>query len=303
MCGASRRERERAAQLNMVLGLLLLVVFVRGITSTGSVPTYQQKDRRSGETLTCNQCPKGTYVVKHCTRDQQTVCGPCPSLHYTAFWNYLDKCRYCNVFCGENQVETRQCSATHNRVCECQPGYYLNFEFCMKHSTCPPGYGVSKPGDANADTKCDPCLPGHFAASSSKPCRRHTDCASSGLEVNVPGTRSHDTLCTTCRKYKHQGTGGNSSDCDQAVVEFLAYQNIPLKKLKHLDPNFRHNRKQSSGTQKEWAARKQLLALLTQWQKTTGDKPLIDTLLERLKRAKLHHVEEKLKRRFLTQLN
>jgi len=51
------------------------------------------------------------------------VCAPCPDLHYTHYWNYLEKCLYCNVICGERQVEVQQCNATHNRACQCQEGF------------------------------------------------------------------------------------------------------------------------------------------------------------------------------------
>ncbi|XP_010289316.1 PREDICTED: tumor necrosis factor receptor superfamily member 6B-like, partial [Phaethon lepturus] len=96
--------------------------------------------------LTCQQCPPGTFVAQHCTRDRQTVCAPCPDLHYTQYWNYLEKCRYCNVICEEKQVEVQQCNSTHNRVCQCQEGYYSEMEFCIRHSECPPGSGVEKLG-------------------------------------------------------------------------------------------------------------------------------------------------------------
>lgn len=109
-------------------------------------PTYQWKDAVTNEKLTCQQCPPGTFVAQHCTRDGQTVCEPCPDLHYTQYWNYLEKCRYCNVICGEKQVEVQQCNSTHNRVCQCQEGYYSEMEFCIRHSKCPPGSGVEKLG-------------------------------------------------------------------------------------------------------------------------------------------------------------
>lgn len=110
-------------------------------------PTYQWKDAVTSERITCQQCPPGTFVAQHCSRDRVTVCEPCPDLHYTQYWNYLEKCRYCNVICGEKQVEVQQCNATHNRACQCQQGYYSNMEFCIRHSECPPGSGVVKPGE------------------------------------------------------------------------------------------------------------------------------------------------------------
>ncbi|XP_010152852.1 PREDICTED: tumor necrosis factor receptor superfamily member 6B-like, partial [Eurypyga helias] len=113
-----------------------LLLFLAELVS-GNKPTYQWKDAASNEVITCHQCPPGTFVARHCTQKTETVCDPCPELHYTQYWNYLEKCRYCNVICGEKQVEVQQCNATHNRVCQCQEGYYSEMEFCIRHSGCP----------------------------------------------------------------------------------------------------------------------------------------------------------------------
>lgn len=85
-------------------------------------------------------------MAQHCTKERPTVCAPCPDLHYTHYWNYLEKCLYCNVICGERQVEVQQCNATHNRACQCQEGFHAEMEFCVQHSECPPGSGVVKLG-------------------------------------------------------------------------------------------------------------------------------------------------------------
>lgn len=130
-----------------------LLLFLAELGSDAQ-PTYQWKDAVTHEKVTCQQCPPGTFVSQHCSRDRQTVCAPCPELHYTHYWNYLEKCRYCNVICGERQVEVQPCNSTHNRVCQCQEGYYSEMEFCLPHSECPPGFGVEKlgeyPGGVNA---------------------------------------------------------------------------------------------------------------------------------------------------------
>lgn len=133
--------------LQWVFAPLLLFLAELGCSAQ---PTYQWKDVVTREKLICQQCPPGTFVAQHCTRDRQTLCAPCPDLHYTQYWNYLEKCRYCNVICGEKQVEVQQCNSTHNRVCQCQEGYYSEMEFCIKHSECPPGSGVKELGKSPA---------------------------------------------------------------------------------------------------------------------------------------------------------
>lgn len=125
------------------LPTLLLVLAVRG---AADAPTYPWRDTTTREWLTCTQCPPGTFVQQPCRRDQPTTCGACPPRHYTQFWNYLERCRYCNVICGEHEEEAQPCGATHNRACRCRPGFFAHAGFCLEHAQCPPGAGVTAPG-------------------------------------------------------------------------------------------------------------------------------------------------------------
>nr|XP_054112900.1 regulator of telomere elongation helicase 1 isoform X7 [Callithrix jacchus] len=126
-----------------VLPTLLLVMATRG---AAEAPTYPWRDPETEEWLVCAQCPPGTFVQRPCRRDSPTMCGPCPPRHYTQFWNYLERCRYCNVLCGEREEEARPCQATHNRVCRCRAGFFAHAGFCLGHTPCPPGTGVTAPG-------------------------------------------------------------------------------------------------------------------------------------------------------------
>ena len=123
---------------------LLLALAARG--AAASVPTYPWRDAETGEWLVCDQCPPGTFVQRPCGRDSPTTCGACPPRHYTPFWNYLERCRYCNVICGEREEEARPCGATHNRACRCRSGFIEHAGFCLEHASCPPGAGVAAPG-------------------------------------------------------------------------------------------------------------------------------------------------------------
>ncbi|NXL93116.1 TNF6B factor, partial [Alectura lathami] len=281
-----------------VFASLLLLLAELGCCSP---PTYQWRDAETKEQVTCQQCPPGTFVARHCTRDRPTACEPCPELHYTHYWNYLEKCRYCNVICGERQVEVQQCNATHNRACQCQQGYHAEQEFCVRHAECPPGSGVVKLGSPLENTQCRPCSQGSFSSSSSstEPCRAHQDCARLGKATNVPGNQYHNALCTSCRlggSNSTRGPAAGDEDCEQAVIDFVAYQNIPLRKLKRLQQILeRAPRKQLLETKA--VAQEKLRAILTH--RRQGNKAVTKELLEALRAIKLHSIEEKVRERFL----
>lgn len=123
---------------------MLFLLF--GVSAVQSVPTFQHDDPVTGRSLTCNQCPPGTYMAAYCTATTQTKCLPCKSQHFTEVWNYLPKCLYCYNFCSENQEVETECSATTNRVCRCKEGFYMINDFCMRHSECGVGHGVKTKG-------------------------------------------------------------------------------------------------------------------------------------------------------------
>ncbi|XP_058859947.1 tumor necrosis factor receptor superfamily member 6B-like isoform X2 [Acipenser ruthenus] len=260
-------------------------------------PTYQWNG------VTCQQCRPGTFVKQHCTREKETQCEACPALYYTQYWNYVDKCRYCNVFCAEKQIETQQCNATHNRKCECESGYYLDFEFCTRHSPCPPGSGVVRNGTPYQDVTCAPCEEGYFSSksSSTQPCQKHKECGE-GLLVSLHGSESHDTLCTTCDKYEThngtvEGTAGNG-DCDTAVVQFVAYQEIHPRKLRRLFQLTRGYIKREA-EEKGHLSQKHLMSLLSSIKQNVNGTPFINVILPMLEKAKLHNIVKKVKGRFL----
>ncbi|XP_072096530.1 tumor necrosis factor receptor superfamily member 6B-like [Mobula birostris] len=275
-----------------------ICIALGGIISSSAVllevkPTYQRTDEITGQLVICEKCPPGTFVEKHCTSSHPTICGSCPDLHYTQYWNYLRKCRYCNVFCVEHQYEKQQCNSTHNRVCECKPGYYLEFEFCLKHKVCPAGSGVTKAGTAFEDTICEQCSDGFFSStwSSSEPCKAHTKC-DEGLVVNVPGNRYHNTLCTPCKK--GIGCSINKKVCNEALIQFVAYQRIPIKKLvKFLNLLSIHNARK---------IHKQILPedknmmfvilqpLLMKWKEDVDEEHVFEIMVSILEKAKMRNV-------------
>ncbi|XP_073463474.1 tumor necrosis factor receptor superfamily member 6B [Aquarana catesbeiana] len=118
----------QSSGLKLSLALFLLVL--EGTCTF--TPTYKWTDQETGEDITCQQCPRGTFVAKHCTSTSRTDCQPCPEHHYTAYWNYVEKCRFCNVICEDREQVKHECNATHNRVCECKPGFRWHSHYCVK---------------------------------------------------------------------------------------------------------------------------------------------------------------------------
>lgn len=115
---------------------VVVSLFLVSIASADrSAPTYEWTDE-SGNTIMCQKCPPGTYVAAHCSSKSKTVCQACPEEHYAQYWNYLDKCRFCNVICQEGEKVKDECNSTHNRVCECQPGYHRSGDYCVKDLQC-----------------------------------------------------------------------------------------------------------------------------------------------------------------------
>lgn len=220
------------------LSALLLALAAPWAAGTGAL-TYPWRDVETREWLVCSQCPPGTFVQQPCRRDSPTTCGACPPRHYTQFWNYLERCRYCNVICGEREEEARPCEPTHNRACRCRPGFFAHAGFCLEHEPCPPGSGVAVPGTPSQNTQCQPCGPGTFSArsSSSERCQPHRNCSALGLALNVPGSPSHDALCTTCVGFPlstaEPGAPG-AEECERALIDFVAFQDLSFKKFLRL---------------------------------------------------------------------
>ncbi|XP_075917102.1 uncharacterized protein LOC142921774 [Petromyzon marinus] len=141
--------------------LLLLLVVMTGAAAAASADVSPMP---SPSQPPCGLCPPGHHVSLPCstkaseqqqqqllledTSDVEARCTPCPPRHYTQFWNSLDRCLYCGSPCKEGQRLAKECSPTHDRVCECEPGTFLTLpqEFCERHSGCAAGHGVVTKG-------------------------------------------------------------------------------------------------------------------------------------------------------------
>ncbi|XP_046923808.1 regulator of telomere elongation helicase 1 isoform X2 [Lynx rufus] len=103
----------------------------------------------------------------------------------------------------------------------------------------PRRHAPSESGTPSQNTQCQPCPPGTFSASSSssEQCQPHRNCTALGLVLNVPGSASHDALCTSCAGFP-LGTpepgGPGAEECERAVIDFVAFQDWSFKKLLRL---------------------------------------------------------------------
>ncbi|KAK6490869.1 tumor necrosis factor receptor superfamily member 6B-like [Huso huso] len=263
------------------------------------VETYLHQDPITGQTLTCNRCPPGQHLQNHCTATHQTICAPCSENYYTQYWNYIEKCQYCNNFCKENQLVKKECSPFHNRVCECRKGYYWHFEFCIKHSECPPEYGVKVEGTPHKDTVCEKCPPGWFSSVSSKHemCLKHTDCESLNLIQIISGTGWHDNLCSSCTDPK--ATGGRTSR-EEILALFFARQNMAHKQVIRFGRKlFGREAQKIFKKAGNISPQKLMILYIKEWksgQNTDGNTS--EEFLEKLREARLKKVAKRLEKKF-----
>ncbi|XP_061437082.1 uncharacterized protein LOC133362139 isoform X1 [Lethenteron reissneri] len=143
--------------MTTVIATMLLVA----TTGAAAASTVSADDaKKPSPSHPCGLCPPGHHVSLTCSTkaeegqqqqledasDVESRCTRCPPRHYTQFWNSLDRCLYCGPGCKEGQRLAKECSPTHDRVCECEPGTFLLQEFCVPHRSCAAGHGVVTKG-------------------------------------------------------------------------------------------------------------------------------------------------------------
>ncbi|GAB1301074.1 Tumor necrosis factor receptor superfamily member 21 [Apodemus speciosus] len=159
--------------------------------------TYRHVDRTTGQVLTCDKCPAGTYVSEHCTNTSLRVCSSCPAGTFTRHENGIERCHDCSQPCPWPMIERLPCAALTDRACICPPGMYQSNGTCAPHTVCPVGWGVRKKGTENENVRCKQCARGTFSdvPSSVMKCKAHTDCLGQNLVVVKPGTKETDNVC------------------------------------------------------------------------------------------------------------
>ncbi|XP_033012889.1 tumor necrosis factor receptor superfamily member 1B-like [Lacerta agilis] len=147
----------------------------------------------------CSLCPPGSRVLEKCTENADTKCGACDEGTYTDVWSTAGLCFSCSPSCKTGLVQTKECTRTQDRVCQCPPHHFCQLalsgtcRWCKLYQQCQKGYGVATPGTEKSDVECVPCGPGTFSdvESHSASCRPHRICES---EI-TPGNSTHDAVC------------------------------------------------------------------------------------------------------------
>ncbi|XP_041809846.1 tumor necrosis factor receptor superfamily member 1B isoform X1 [Chelmon rostratus] len=156
-----------------------------------------------GSNLCCKKCLPGHRLKQTCSETTEAVCEQCPAGQYMEGTNYSPNCFSCNKCKSVKGLrEVQNCSPTTRSKCGCQSGMYCIMGFddpfcseCSKYKQCRVGYGVSVPGTADSDVKCERCPDGTFSdsVSSMDRCRPHTNCH--GRVVVKKGDATSDTEC------------------------------------------------------------------------------------------------------------
>ncbi|CAN2388237.1 Tumor necrosis factor receptor superfamily member [Pristimantis euphronides] len=152
-------------------------------------------------------CDRGSFVKNHCTSNStSSVCVICEENTYIDHPNGHDKCfrcKDCDTWVG--LIVKYQCTSTSNTVCECKADHFcqdIDCDYCDKHTQCPPGQYVRKPGTVKTDTVCANCPQGQFSnETDSVLCFPWTTCSSLGLVLYKEGTSSSDSLCKEGRSH------------------------------------------------------------------------------------------------------
>ncbi|KAM3613710.1 uncharacterized protein V6R79_003942 [Siganus canaliculatus] len=261
-------------------------------------PKYQYRDPVTSDLLTCDQCPPGTAVRRHCTADTPTECQACPEKHFAENWHWRDTCQYCTSVCKEKQLVKQQCNSTHDQLCECAPGFHLVVEFCIEHNTCPPGQGVTALGTPESDTVCKHCPAGYFSSSdsSTEPCKPHRNCSDLGLKTLRRGTSTSDSLCDrakTCSQH-HTVCHNDVTLCEEAVYQSLSslrLSSVPLERLLETLPGRRVDRKSVERLKKSCSPQQQVLQLLRLWREQNKDHEKLYSIIQ-----DVNHCERKVSR-------
>ncbi|XP_060906950.1 tumor necrosis factor receptor superfamily member 11B-like [Labrus mixtus] len=266
-------------------------------------PKYQYRDSVTSDLLLCDQCPPGTAVKQRCTAGTPTECQACPERHFAENWHWGDTCQYCTSVCKERQLVKQQCNSTHDQLCECAPGFHLVVEFCIAHSTCPPGHGVTALGTPVSDTVCERCPSGHFSScgSSTEPCQPHRNCSDLGLKTLRWGTSTLDSLCCTqdktalldCSQH-HTMCYTDVTLCEEVVFQSLSslrLSSVPLERLLESLPGRRVDHKNLERLKKSCSPQQQVLQLLRLWREQNKDQDKLYGIIQGV-----NHCERKVSR-------
>ncbi|KFO35200.1 Tumor necrosis factor receptor superfamily member 11B [Fukomys damarensis] len=261
-----------------------LDISIKWTTQETFPPKYLHQDPETSRQLMCDKCPPGTYLKQHCTVRRKTVCAPCPDHSYTDSWHNSDECLYCSPVCKELQYVKQECNRTHNRVCECEDGRYLELEFCLKHRSCPPGFGVLQAGTPERNTVCRRCPDGFFSNETSPkaPCRKHTNCSLLGLLLTQKGNATSDSICSG-NSETTQKCGIDVTLCEEAFFRFAVPTKFTPNWLSVLVDNLPGTKVNSESIERikrRHSSQEQTFQLLKLWKQQNKDQDMIKKIIQ-----------------------
>ena len=111
--------------------------------------------------------------------------------------NATSGCHKCSK-CPKNGKVLRSCSTSHDTICICERGTYLDilaYE-CKPCSPCPHGHGVWKKCNRHHDTVCRSCMPGFYSGviSNELGCSPCDKCTSNQIMLQEC-SRIENTVC------------------------------------------------------------------------------------------------------------
>ncbi|XP_032633128.1 tumor necrosis factor receptor superfamily member 11B isoform X2 [Chelonoidis abingdonii] len=265
--------------------LVFLDISVKWTTQETAVPKYLHYDPVTSRQLMCDQCPPGTYVKQHCTATKKTQCAPCPDQYYAEDWNNNDECQYCNTVCKELQYVKQECNGTQNRVCECTEGRYLELEFCLRHTECPPGFGVVQPGSPESDTICQRCPEGFFSneTSSKAACEKHTNCSALGHKIALNGNAVRDNVCHENTDASTQKCGIDVTLCEEALFRFAVPEKLTPNWLNVLTdglPGTKINSENIERIKQKQSSQEQMFQLLKLWKQQNKEQDIVKKIIQ-----------------------
>uniref|UniRef100_H3DBD5 Tumor necrosis factor receptor superfamily, member 1B n=1 Tax=Tetraodon nigroviridis TaxID=99883 RepID=H3DBD5_TETNG len=225
---------------NLFLLLLLLNIHVSQVHSLpyqadGNCLNPATEYKLDGSNLCCRKCQPGERLKEDCSKTSETVCEACPPGQYIENWNYSPNCFPCkDCKTSRGLLYIQNCSAQTMSKCGCKPGMYCTHKHqscssCTQHRLCKVGYGVSKPGTATSDVRCEKCPDGTFSdkESSTEPCRPHQRCHGRDT-VCPPGVTGLDLPFPTLTKVVSTPTSAAIVGSDSAVTPADAASSISL---------------------------------------------------------------------------
>ncbi|NXB49352.1 TNR21 factor, partial [Leucopsar rothschildi] len=200
---------------------------------------YRHLDRATNEELTCDKCPAGTYVSKHCTKSTLRECSPCPDGTFTKHENGIERCHSCRKPCELPMIEKTHCTALTDRECTCLSGTFQTNDTCVPYTVCRVGWGVRKKGTETEDVRCKPCPRGTFSdvPSSVMKCKPYTDCFGKNMVVIKPGTKESDNVCGSPASLPNMALTSSSTEVGEQPYEVPPTADLP-KGLNSSVPDF-----------------------------------------------------------------